>query len=405
MSGYGLIGEKLSHSFSPQIHTLLGSYDYRLIELSAHELPGFMRDNTLRGFNVTIPYKQAVIPYLSGLSDAAGRIGSVNTVIRQPDGSLIGDNTDYFGFEKLLGDAGVLKGKKALILGSGGASRTVQAVLADAGLSPIVVISRKGDDNYGNLEKHHDASLIVNATPMGMYPDVEAAPLDLSRYDGLHLVLDLIYNPARTRLLLNAEDLGIPCRNGLLMLAAQAMRASELFGRRLPGDDISREIVARLERHTLNIALIGMPGCGKTSVGKALARLTGRPFHDTDEMIWAEFGSSPAQIIAQDGETAFRALETKVLARVCKESGAIIATGGGVVTRPENRNLLRQNSRVVLLERSLHLLPTQNRPLSQLKGLETLYRKRQPLYSSWSDRHYAHLSIEATAKAIKEDLL
>jgi shikimate dehydrogenase len=405
VSGYGLIGEKLSHSFSPQIHAMLGSYDYRLFELSALELPGFMRETSLLGFNVTIPYKQAVIPYLSGLSDAARRIGSVNTVIRQPNGTLFGDNTDYFGFERLLDNAIPLKGKKALILGSGGASRTVQAVLADADLSPIVVISRKGDDNYSNLEKHHDASLIVNATPVGMYPDVEAAPLDLSCYDGLQLVLDLIYNPARTRLLLDAEDLGIPCRNGLLMLAAQALRASELFGQRLPGDDISREIVARLERHTLNITLIGMPGCGKTSVGKALARLTGRPFHDTDEMIWAESGSSPAQIIALRGEAAFRALETKVLAGVCKESHAIIATGGGVVTRPENRNLLRQNSRVVLLERPLHLLPTNERPLSQAEGLEALYQKRQPLYLCWSDRRYTQLNIEATAKAIKEDLL
>ena len=405
MSGYGLIGEKLSHSFSPQIHAMLGSYDYRLIELSAQELPDFMRAGALQGFNVTIPYKQAVIPYLSGLSDAARRIGSVNTVLRQPDGRLYGDNTDYYGFEKLLGDAAQLKGKKALVLGSGGASKTVQAVLVDAGLAPVITVSRSGADNYANLDRHRDAALIVNATPLGMYPDVEASPLDLAGFDRLALVLDLIYNPSRTCLLLAAQARGITCRNGLLMLAAQAQKASELFGRRQPGLDISQDIVAGLERLTLNIALIGMPGCGKTSVGKALARLTGRPFYDTDEMIRLETGLNPADIIAEQGEAAFRAVETRALAHACRQSGAIIATGGGVVTRGENLDLLRANSRIVLLERPLDQLPTHGRPLSQAQGLEALWEKRQPLYLLWSDRRYDHRGIQSTARAIRRDLL
>ncbi len=405
MSGYGLIGERLSHSFSPQIHAMLGSYDYRLIELSAQELPAFMRDNTLRGFNVTIPYKQAVIPHLSGLSESAGRIGSVNTVVRQADGGLFGDNTDYYGFICLLGDTAPLKGKKALILGSGGASKTVQAVLADQGLEPAITVSRSGAENYANLAKHRDACLIVNTTPVGMYPDVDASPIDLTGFDKLRLVLDLIYNPSRTRLLLAAESLGIPCRNGLPMLAAQALRACELFGQRQPGKDITGDIVARLERQTLNIALIGMPGCGKTSVGMALARLTGRPFYDIDEMITQESGQSPAEIFTRQGEAAFRALETRMLASICKESGVIIATGGGVVTQAENLCLMRQNCRIVLLERPLDQLPTDGRPLSLSEGLDTLYQKRRHLYLGWCDRRYAHLGIEAAAKAIKEDLL
>ena len=405
MSGYGLIGEKLSHSFSPQIHAMLGSYEYRLIELSAQELPDFMRINELQGFNVTIPYKQAVIPYLSGLSDIARRAGSVNTVLRQPDGSLFGDNTDYYGFVKLLGDTAALQAKKALVLGSGGASKTVRAVLEDAGLTPVVTVSRSGADNYANLNRHRDAALIVNTTPVGMYPDVEASPLDLAGFDSLALVLDLIYNPSRTCLLMAAQARGIPCRNGLLMLAAQAQRASELFCQRQPGTDISGDIVDGLERRMLNIALIGMPGCGKTSVGKALARLTGRSFYDTDEMIRLETGLDPAGIIAKQGEAALRAAETRVLARACKQSGAVIATGGGVVTQGENLSLLRANSRIVLLERPLDQLPTRGRPLSQAQGLEALWEKRQPLYLLWSDRRYDHRGIQSTARAIRRDLL
>lgn len=405
MSGYGLIGEKLSHSFSPQIHAMLGSYDYRLIELSAQELPDFMRENALQGFNVTIPYKQAVIPYLSGLSDTARRTGSVNTVLRQPDGSLFGDNTDYYGFVKLLGDTAALQCKKALVLGSGGASMTVRAALEDAGLTPVITVSRSGADNYANLDRHRDAALIVNATPVGMYPDAEASPLDLAGFDCLALVLDLIYNPSRTWLLMSAQARGIRCSNGLLMLAAQAQKASELFCLRRPGNDISGDIAAGLERRMLNIALIGMPGCGKTSVGKALARLTGRPFYDTDEMIRLETGLDPAGIIAKQGEAAFRAAETRVLARACKQSGIIVATGGGVVTQGENLSLLRANCRIVLLERPLDQLPTRGRPLSQAQGLEALWEKRQPLYLSWSDRRYDHRGIQSTAKAIRRDLL
>ncbi|MHC1786747.1 MAG: shikimate kinase [Christensenellales bacterium] len=402
---FGLIGEHLDHSFSPQIHALLGTYAYQLIALSPAELPGFMQGTALEGFNVTIPYKQAVIPYLSALSPAARAIGSVNTVIRRPDGSLYGDNTDAYGFLRLLGDAGALRGRKALILGSGGASRTVQWVLREAGLAPVIVISRRGESHYGTLDRHRDAALLVNTTPVGMYPRVQDSPLSLAGFDSLRLVIDLIYNPARTRLLLEAERLGIPCRGGLLMLAAQAQRASELFHQRQPGEDISETITEALRRRTLNLALIGMPGCGKTSIGRELAKLSGRPFLDTDEIAAVQAGMSPAAYIRANGEGAFRALETSVLAQACRESGGIIATGGGVVTQPGNLDLLRQNSRIVLLERPLHRLPVGDRPLSQAEGPAALYEKRQPLYLAWSEKRYHVEDIPSTALAIKEEML
>ncbi len=404
MRRYGLLGEKLGHSFSPQIHAMLGSYDYQLYELRPDELPGFMRDNPLSGFNVTIPYKQAVMPYLQGLSPAAQSIGAVNTVIRQPDGNLYGDNTDAYGFECQLGEAEALRGRKALILGSGGASKTVQWVLASKGIQGIV-ISRQGEDNYNNLSRHQDAALIVNTTPVGMSPKVEASPLDLQGFEHLKLVLDLIYNPARTRLMLQAQDLGLVCRGGLSMLAAQAIRASWLFGQIPPGSADLDSVIQALDRRTRNIALIGMPGCGKSSVARALARLSGRPVFDTDQMLSESTGLSPAEIIQTHGEPAFRRMESQMLSEAGQQTGAIIATGGGVVTQQGNLNALRQNSRILWLKRPLHLLPTGNRPISQAEGLEALYQKRAPLYGSWSERSYDHQNIEKTARQIMEDWL
>lgn len=402
---YGLIGEKLGHSFSPRIHALLGPYEYRLYPLAPEVLPVFMRENSLQGFNVTIPYKQAVIPFLQGLSPAAAAIGAVNTVIRQEDGSLHGDNTDYHGFLSLLGGADRFRGQKALILGSGGSSRTVLAVLRDIGCEPIVIVSRTGADNYQNLHRHADASLLVNTTPVGMYPHVDEAPLDLQGFPQLQLVLDLIYNPARTRLLLQAEQLGIPCSNGMLMLAAQAERAAQLWGLLPEGGARAQGIAEQLSRESLNIALIGMPGCGKSSVGLALASLSGRPLIDLDEMIARRAGMSIPEIFSAQGEAAFRALETACLREAARESGRIIACGGGIVTRPENRGILHQNCRILWLERELDQLSVAGRPLSLGRGVQALYEERAPLYRAWSERSYHNRSVRDCALQIKEDLL
>lgn len=404
MKRCGLLGEKLGHSFSPRIHQELGGYEYRLYEKSPQELDVFLKSGDFDGLNVTIPYKQTVIPYCAGLSPRAQAIGSVNTLVRRADGSLWGDNTDYDGFSAMLEQANIsLDGKKALVLGSGGASKTVQAVLRDRGAS-VVVISRSGPDSYDNLDRHADARLVVNTTPVGMYPKNGAAALDIRRFPRCEAVLDVVYNPARTRLMLDAEACGIPAFGGLLMLVEQARRAAEIFTGNQIDAAVTGRLTAKLARETQNIALIGMPGCGKTTVGRALADLLGRPFYDADEQIETRAGRKIPDIFAQDGEAAFRRLETEVLAELSRQSGAVIATGGGVVTREENRDLLRQNSTIVWLQRDLHSLPLAGRPVSQSRPLDELAAERMPLYRAWSDAAVEVCGPEETARAIQREL-
>lgn len=404
MKRCGLLGEKLGHSFSPRIHQELGGYEYRLYEKSPQELDVFLKSGDFDGLNVTIPYKQTVIPYCARMSPRAQAIGSVNTLVRRADGSLWGDNTDYDGFFAMLEQANIsLDGKKALVLGSGGASKTVQAVLRDRGAS-VVVISRSGPDSYDNLDRHADARLVVNTTPVGMYPKNGAAALDIRRFPRCEAVLDVVYNPARTRLMLDAEACGIPAFGGLLMLVEQARRAAEIFTGNQIDAAVTGRLTAKLARETQNIALIGMPGCGKTTVGRALADLLGRPFYDADEQIEARAGRKIPDIFAQDGEAAFRRLETEVLAELSRQSGAVIATGGGVVTREENRDLLRQNSTVVWLQRELHSLPLTGRPVSQSRPLNELAAERMPLYRAWCDAAVEVCGPEETAKAIQREL-
>lgn len=401
MKKYGLIGEKLGHSYSPEIHALLGDYEYRLYPMPREAVGDFVQKGGLSGFNVTIPYKETVMPFLDRISPEARRIGSVNTVVREADGSTSGYNTDYFGFSVELGDVSHLKGKKALVLGSGGASKTVRAVLGDAGLSPVVTISRKGPDNYQNLSRHSDAALIVNTTPVGMYPAVEASPIDLRQFPTCQLALDLIYNPAWTEFLLQARELGIPCRGGLIMLAAQARKAAELFGAIAPGVIRDEDVADEVSRQNRSIALIGMPGCGKTSVGRALAEITGRQLIDTDERIRQEIDMPIPEYFARFGEPAFRKIESRILAKAAKESRAVIATGGGIVTVPENRRSLLRNCQVVYLRRSLDQLPDFGRPVTQKTGVEALFAQRKALYEGWADDIVDNVGIEATAEILK----
>lgn len=380
----GLLGQSLKHSYSPLIHSFLGNDSYSLFSISPDALEAFLKEGSFTGINVTIPYKKAVIPYLDGLSDIARELGAVNTIIRR-DGKLIGHNTDYYGFQAMLRRSGLLvKDKKVLVLGSGGASSTVQNVLRREG-AKVVVISRNGENNYRNLYLHKDCAVLVNATPVGMYPNNGESPLDLQVFPQLEGVLDLIYNPSKTALLLQAEQRGLIIENGLWMLVAQAKQAAEFFmERHIPDSEIGR-IHARLQLMMENTLLIGMPGCGKSTVGKLLAQKLGKEFVDCDSYIQQKAHMSIPEIFATQGEAAFRKLETVALLELSKRSGLVIATGGGCVTRPENKPYLRQNGKVIYLKRDLHSLSTEGRPLSQANRLEDMLRERKPLYESICD--------------------
>ena len=380
----GLLGRHLSHSYSPQIHGMLGDYSYTLFEKGPEELEAFLKDGDWDGINVTVPYKKDVIPYLDELSPIAHRLGAVNTIVRR-DGRLIGHNTDHFGFLTMVRSSGLdVSGKKALVLGSGGASNTAVAVLGELG-AQVTVISRSGENHYGNLHLHRDASLLVNTTPVGMFPHTGSAPVDLEIFPCLEGVLDVIYNPARTQLLLDAEKHGLAAVNGLLMLVAQAKEASEWFTGQAVDDSLIAKVHRKLRQQMENIILIGMPGCGKSTVGKALAEGLGRQFVDAD-LLTAQIAGMPIpEIFEKYGEDAFREYETAALQRIGMQSGLVIATGGGCVTRKRNYPLLHQNGTVIWLKRDISSLPTDGRPLSQQQKLTQMYQHRKPLYETFAD--------------------
>ena len=399
----GLLGRKLGHSYSPAIHAQLGDYSYVLMEKEPEELQDFLTGDHFDGINVTIPYKKAVVPYCDALSPTARRLGSVNTLVRRADGTLYGDNTDYDGFAALVCRSGIdATGCKALVLGSGGASVTVCAVLEAMG-AQAVVISRSGENNYDNLHRHADAAIIVNTTPVGMYPHNGETPLDLSLFPQCKAVFDLIYNPARTALMLQAEALGIPAYGGLHMLVAQAKRAAELFTGTAIDDGVIDTIRASLERKMQNIVLIGMPGCGKSSVAAALGKALGREVCDSDALIEELAGMPIPEIFSTQGEAAFRALETEAIAQLSRRSGIILATGGGCVTREENYPLLHQNGVLFWLQRDIDRLPTDGRPLSQSGKLQAMYEQRAPLYARFADHRIDNNgTLEDTVAQIKE---
>ena len=382
----GLLGEKLGHSYSPQIHAELADYEYKLYEKAPDEVEDFVRRGDWHGLNVTIPYKKTVIPFCDELSETARAIGSVNTLLKRPDGTIFGDNTDAFGFETLLTQTlkADISGWKALVLGTGGASVTVCAMLRKRG-AQVVPISRSGKDNYTNLEGHRDAKLLVNTTPVGMYPKNGASLVDLGVFPKLEAVLDVVYNPARTALLLQAEKRGIPCAGGLTMLVAQAKRSAEIFlAHALPDGEIAR-ITRQLARQMQNVILIGMPGSGKSTVGRLLAEKLGRPLLEADKELEKAAGMSIPVIFANEGEAGFRKRETRILSDLGKQSGTVISTGGGCVTREENYPLLHQNGVIVWVRRDLNCLAREGRPLSLNADLSAMYAVRAPLYERFAD--------------------
>ena len=381
----GLLGKTLGHSYSAQIHSYLGDYSYKLFEKQPEELESFIRTGDFTGLNVTIPYKKDVIPFCDILTDCAKKLGAVNTIIRRKDGTLIGHNTDYFGFRSMVDHSGIdVCGRKTLVLGSGGASVTAVAVLQELGAN-VIVISRSGVNNYSNLELHSDASVIVNATPVGMYPHAGTSPVDLDQFPNLTGVLDIVYNPTRTQLLIDAAKRGIPAENGLWMLIAQAKEGAEWFTGQTISDSVIQVIHKKMCKQMENLILIGMPGCGKSTIGKILALKLGKQFVDADAAIEQRAGMSIPEIFAKYGEEEFRKLETSVLEELGQKSCLVIATGGGCVTKQVNYPLLHQNGTIFWIQRPISQLATGGRPLSKAGKLEEMFQSRKPLYESFAD--------------------
>ncbi|MEG2002112.1 MAG: shikimate kinase [Clostridia bacterium] len=386
MKNYQLIGEKLAHSFSKEIHGAFSEYCYDLKEIAKEDLESFVKKCELDGFNVTIPYKKAIIPYLDKIDDVAKNIGAVNTVVIK-DGKKFGYNTDFYGFEYLLKHCDIeLENKKVLILGSGGTSQTVQAVAKHHGAKEIVVVSRSGENNYQNISRHSDADVVVNTTPVGMFPNNYDSVIDISDFKNLSGVVDVIYNPMMTKLLYDAKKRKINYSNGLPMLVAQAKYSRDLFMGNKISDDIIDEILIQQRRKLANILLIGMPGSGKTSVGEEIAKRLGRQFFDTDAMIIERNGKSIMEVFAERGEEFFRSVESETMLEIGKKNGIVIATGGGIVKTDANDFAMQQNCFVVYVDRDIDRLARNGRPLSKdVNTLAEIYRERQSKYHTWSD--------------------
>ena len=409
---YGLIGERLGHSFSKTIHGRLADYEYELCEIAPCDLDEFMSKRDFLGINVTIPYKSAVIPYLDEVEPAALKIGAVNTIVNS-GGRLIGYNTDFYGMQQLISHAGVdVCGKKVAILGSGATSRTAQAVLDSLGAGEIVKVGRKvgeGIIDYNMLTaEHSDIDVIVNTTPVGMFPEIDGSPVNIDCFKQLIGVIDVVYNPINTELILDARSRGNAAEGGLYMLVGQAVRACEIFlGKEMPDGTLDRtysEILSEKE----SIVLIGMPGSGKSTVGEILAKRLGRRLVDTDELIVERIGMSIKDFFALKGEVEFRRIEQEVVGSIADEGSLVISTGGGVVLCEENNKNLRRNGRIFFIDRPLEaIMPTESRPLSSDRSaLEKRYLERYPIYCSVCDtRIDASCDAEAVANKILESFL
>ena len=390
MKQYGCIGKKLTHSFSKEIHAKIADYDYELIELTEEEIAPFFDKKDFAAINVTIPYKQTVIPYLDSISPVAQRIGAVNTIVNK-DGKLYGYNTDYYGMKALVERVGIdLNGRKVLILGTGGTSKTAQVLVADLGAAEVLTVSRKKTEAYITYDEavsdHCDAQVIINTTPSGMYPNCEDRPIDISCFPRLEGLIDAVYNPLRTNLVLDAQERGIKAEGGLYMLVMQAVVAVEHFLNTAIPKETADQVFASIYASKENIVLTGMPGSGKSTVGKLL-ELEGFSFVDTDEEIEKRCGCSICDLIKEKGEPYFRDLETEVIREVSSNSCRIISTGGGAILREENVRCLKRNGRLYFLNAELsRLQATNSRPLSDtVEKLKRLYTERMPIYQKSAD--------------------
>ena len=375
-----LIGEKLSHSYSKEIHNLCG-IDYSLKEIVRCGVGDFVCGSSFDGFNVTIPYKKEVIPFLDGVSNEVKEIGAVNTVANK-NGKRIGYNTDVNGILYTLKRKGVsVKDKNVLVLGTGGASKAVEYVIKNQN-GNCILVSRSGDINYENCYNVKAVKVIINATPVGTFPNVQDCPIDLEKFKGLEFVFDLVYNPQKTTLIKKAEELNIPCSNGLPMLVEQALSAEDIWLDKTHSKALTEEIISRLSNDKLNIALTGMPGCGKSTIGNILSKKLNKTFIDLDVEISNYAKKTPQEIINELGESEFRKIETEVLKKVLLNTGTVIALGGGAFISEENRELLSHSAVTVYVKRDLELLKTCGRPLSKTIGVKKLFEEREVFYNT-----------------------
>ena len=388
---YGLIGKPLGHSFSREIHALIADYDYRLLEIDEDELPRFFQERDFSGINVTIPYKQAVIPFLDEISDEAKKIGAVNTIVKK-EGKLFGFNTDFFGMRALIKSAGLdLENKTVLVLGTGGTSKTAVEVSKSLGAKKIVKVSRKKSSDTVTYDEAYEkisgADVIINTTPVGMFPNADKTPVDVKKFKNLQGVIDAVYNPLRTNFVLDAESIGAKGRGGLYMLVAQAVYASALFLDKTADESVIDKTYARILKEKRNIVLCGMPSSGKTTVGKEIAKVFGKKFIDTDDVVVEKRNESISDIFEKYGEGEFRKEERLAIEELSKENGLVIATGGGAVLDENNVRALRRNGVILFLDRSLeNLVATADRPLSSdAEKLKNLFEKRYDVYKSCAD--------------------
>lgn len=408
---YGCIGEVLKHSFSKEIHNLIGDYPYQLKEIAKEHFEEFFKQKKFKGINVTIPYKEKVIPFLDYVDHSAKIVGAVNTIVNQ-NGKLYGYNTDFYGLIKLIENANVdINNKKVAILGSGGTSKTALAVAKELGAKDILIVSRSklnGQISYEQLKTEHaDVEVIINTTPCGMYPNNNECPIDVMQFNSLDGVIDVVYNPLSTNLVLNARAKGIKAQGGLYMLIAQAVKAYEIFFNTTCSTDKIKEIYNKILNKKQNVVLIGMPTCGKTTIGKLLSEKLGKTFIDTDQEIEKK-GDKIADIFAKFGEQKFREVESQTIKKISQNTGCVIATGGGAVLKMENVKALKQNGFIVFLDRSLNqLLTSTDRPLSRTKDdVNKLYNQRYPIYASVCDvKVNADDTIEGVCNAVIKEIL
>ena len=410
---YGLIGKTLVHSYSKEIHESLGKYEYNLYSLTPEEMPDFVKAHAFGGLNVTIPYKKDVIPLCDEVSELASCIGAVNTLYKK-NGRLTGHNTDYEGFLYNAQRSGIsFDGRTVLILGTGGTSLMARKAASDQGASKIYIASRSAKTSdpgstliaqltYDELPRIADTvEIIVNTTPVGTFPNNMQSIITLSDYPKCEAVIDVIYNPFRTKLLLEAEKLGLKTANGLPMLVAQATAAAGYF-LGTPGafTGENERIITAMQKQMRNIVLIGMPGCGKSTIGEHISSLTGKELVDMDEEIIRRAGMTIPEIFDRYGEKHFRDIESEVASDLGRQRGLVIATGGGAVLRPKNVDALRQNAFVIHISRPVSSLPTDGRPLSKdLTTLMDMEKARMPLYEAASDMTFDN-SAERTKKQL-----